>query len=125
MPEDIDPLDEPEEGDVMAGDRRIARTDTALPDWYASDTAYRPVPIVWFAGALIMQVIAQPVLFMVFAVWIGTSPWVTIGVLMLASGIIWHLAMERGLAGSSLGWRMATGIMLAFFFAITALTALA
>ena len=47
------------EDDIMAGERRISRTDTALPDWYVSDAAYRPIPIAWFAGALVLQVLLQ------------------------------------------------------------------
>ena len=113
------------EGDVMAGDRRIARTDTALPDWYVSDTSYRPIPIVWFAGALILQVILQPALFFVFKVFLGASPFVTIAAALLGSGLIWHLAMQRGMATASFAWRCATILMLAFFFLLTALSALA
>lgn len=127
MPDHPGPDEEvPEnEGDVMAGDRRIARTDTALPDWYVSDTAYRPIPIVWFAGALILQVILQSALYFVFAVVFGASPFVTIAAALLGSALIWHLAMRRGMASASFTWRCATLVMLAFFFLLTALSALA
>jgi len=112
------------EDDVMAGDRRIARTDTALPDWYVSDAAYRPIPIAWFAGALILQVILQPVL-AIGATGIGFSRWFAVGLCLLASGFIWHVTMERGMSGASFGWRIATALMLAFFSGITALGLLA
>lgn len=116
---------DPRKEDVVYDERRISRPDSSLPDWYASDTAYRPIPIVWFAGALILQVFAMPAVFLVGAVWLGFPPLVTVAVALLVSGLIWHLAMERGLRGASLAWRFVTGAMLAFFFGITALTALA
>lgn len=105
----------------MAGDRRIARTDTALPDWYASDTAYRPIPIVWFAGALILQVIAQPVLFFGLHFGLGLGSLLTFAFAMLASGLIWHMTWERGMAQASTAWRIATGLMLVFLLSVTAL----
>ncbi len=123
MPEDDYP--DPREEDIVYEDRRISRPDSSLPDWWVSDPAYRPIPIAWFAGATVLQVILQPVLFLVFAVGLGTSPLVTIAIALLASGLVWHLAMERGMAQASFAWRFATGAMLAFFFAIIALTALA
>ena len=126
MPDRSDPEEDLEsDGDIMAGDRRIARTDTALPDWYVSDAAYRPLPIVWFGGALILQVIIQPGVFWLFALIMEASPIITAAVALLASGIIWHLAMRRGMSRAFFAWRFATGAMLAFFFSLTALTALA
>ena len=107
-----------DEGEVMAGDRRIARTDTALPDWYVSDTHYRPIPIVWFAGALLMQVIAQPVVAAI-GWWLLDLPrLIVVGLAMLVSGLIWHHTWERGMHGASRMWQVATALMLLFFFAI-------
>ena len=123
LPEDAEGRPE-DEGEVMAGDRRIARSDTALPDWYVSDTHYRPIPIVWFAGALLMQVIAQPVLVgLTFGV-LGLPQLVVVAICLAASGLIWHFTYERGMAEASAGWRWGTGLMLAFFFGITALSLL-
>lgn len=116
-----DDLDNPEEGDIMAGDRRIAREDSALPDWYVSDAAYRPIPIAWFAGALILQVIVQPTLFMLLHVGFGLGNMLTFAFCMLATGLIWHLTWERGMAQAGKGWQIATAVMLAFFLLITAL----
>lgn len=124
MPEDRDPLAEPEEGDVMAGDRRISRTDTALPDWYASDAAYRPIPIAWFAGALIFQVLAQPAIVFLFWGLLGLPRLIVVGIAMLVTGFIWHHAWERGMHGASRAWQGATALMLIFFFGITALSLL-
>ena len=120
MPDDFGRDDPEGEDDVMAGDRRIARSDTALPDWYVSDAAYRPIPIAWFAGALIIQVILQPTL-AIGATGLGFSRWFAIGLCLLASGFIWHWTWQRGMAGASLGWRSATASMLLFFLAITTL----
>lgn len=124
MPDAQDPLDEPEEGDIMAGDRRIARTDTALPDWYASDASYRPIPIAWFAGALILQVIAQPATVFLFWAGFGLPRLIVVGIAMLVSGFIWHFTWERGMRSASRVWQCATALMLLFFFAITALSLL-
>lgn len=123
LPDDAEAAPE-DDGEVMAGDRRIARTDTALPDWYVSDTHYRPIPIVWFAGALLMQVIAQPVLFGIGYGFLGLPPLVVVAICLAASGLIWHFTYERGMSEASAPWRWATGLMLAFFFAIIAMSLL-
>ena len=125
MPDERDPHVQGEDGDVMAGDRRIARTDTALPDWYASDTAYRPIPIVWFAGALLMQVIAQPVVAWLFWGLLDLPSAIVVGAAMLVSGFIWHHTWERGMHSASRAWQVATALMLLFFFGITAVALLA
>ena len=117
MPDETTPSDK-EEGDVMAGDRRIARTDTALPDWYASDAAYRPIPIVWFGGALVMQVVAIPVIAWLSLALIGFGPIVTTAFLLLASGFLWQFTWERGMQDAAVGWQIATGASLMFFLAI-------
>lgn len=124
MPDEKDEAADANEGDVMAGDRRIARTDTALPDWYASDAAYRPIPIAWFAGALILQVISQPAIVMLLWGWIGLPRLVVVAVALLASGMIWQFTWDRGMHGAPKPWQWATGLMLAFFFGITALAML-
>lgn len=116
---------DPREEDIVYDDRRISRPDSSLPDWYASDAAYRPVPIVWFAGALVMQVIAMPAIFLLCANWLGFPSSVTITAALLASAFVWRLSMRRGLQEASRRWRVTTGLMLAFFFGITALTAAA
>lgn len=123
MPERADP-DEDIAGDVMAGDRRIARPDTALPDWYVSDASYRPIPIVWFAGAMLLQVITQPLL--IGLLW-GTlalpGPVVTM-VSLGASGLIAVMTWRRGMDRAAPAWRVLTIAMLAFFFLLSALTVL-
>lgn len=111
----------PNEGDIMAGDRRIARADTALPDWYASDTAYRPIPIVWFAGALILQVIAQPAIVFVARNMLGLPAIITFAIAVLATCGIGFATWRRGMARAAKGWRIATLTMLAFFLIFTAL----
>ncbi len=35
----------PREEDIYAGERRVSRPDSALPDWHIPDAAYRPIPI--------------------------------------------------------------------------------
>ena len=99
----------PNEEDIMAGDRRISRPDSRLPDWYISDAAYRPVPIVWFAAAVIVQSIALFVLAMVFA---SKNGWFTIGLTTLVTFGILHWAWQRGIKNSAMGWRVATPVVL-------------
>ena len=111
--------------DVVYDDRRISRPDASLPDWESPDTAYRPIPIVWFTSALLLQIFAQPIVFGITRGLLGLSPLVIIAFALIASGLIWHFAMEQGIATASLAWRVATALMLAFFLGITALSALA
>ena len=104
----------------MAGDRRIARADTALPDWYASDTAYRPIPIVWFAGALILQVLAQPLVAWLAWGLLGWPRAYVVALALVASGVIWQFTWTRGMQQAPRVWQVATAAMLLFFFTITA-----
>ncbi|MCH2488070.1 MAG: hypothetical protein MK010_10060 [Erythrobacter sp.] len=109
------------EDGIMAGDRRISRTDTALPDWYVSDAAYRPIPIAWFAGALVFQVLLQPAI--VYLGWAGGSDETFIVLCAIgATGAIWLFTQRRGMAEASLAWRVATIVMLLFFLSITAIS---
>lgn len=124
MPDDFGRGDAEDEDDVMAGDRRIARADTALPDWYASDAAYRPIPIAWFAGALVLQVLLQPVV-AIGALSFGFSRWFAIGLCILATVFVAQVTWTRGMSDARPGWRWATGLMLAFFLAIAVLGLLA
>ncbi|MEE4537720.1 MAG: hypothetical protein V2J51_04415 [Erythrobacter sp.] len=112
----------PREDDIMAGDRRISRPDSALPDWYLPDARYRPIPIAWFAAALVLQVIAQPTIF--FAL-LEQTALATILAGFLASLAIGHLAWERGMARAGAAWKGATIAMLAVVWAVTVLGALA
>ena len=124
MPDDRDDPEEANEGDVMAGDRRIARTDTALPDWYASDAAYRPIPIAWFAGALVLQVVTQPAAVMLFWGLLGLPRLAVVAIALLITGMIWQFTWDRGMHGAPKPWQWATGVMLGFFLGITALSML-
>ena len=104
MPEG-DPYPDPREQDIMAGDRRISRPDTSLPDWYVSDTKYRPIPIAWFAAAILLQTAIVSALFFAFA---GHDGWATLLPAMAASAGIAHWSWDRGLARAAVGWRAAT-----------------
>ena len=121
---DDDIVDSVSEDDIMAGERRISRTDTALPDWYVSDAAYRPIPIAWFAGALVLQVILQPAI--VYLGWAGgSSTGFMLACAIGTTGLIWNLTQRRGMAEASLAWRAATIVMLLFFLAISVIALLA
>ena len=112
-----------EEGNVFAGDRRIRRADSALPDWHIPDASYRPVPIVWFTGALLWQLVGQ-VLLSLPMLWLGTAPLVHIAFALLLTGMIGYRCWERGMETASTGWRVATVIMLSTIAAFVALARL-
>ena len=100
---------EDDDGDVMAGDRRISRPDSALPDWHIPDASYRPIPIAWFAGAFLLQMV---VLFAIFMMLISKNGAFTIGLSALATGAIGKWTWERGMKNASNGWKIATIVML-------------
>lgn len=93
----------------MAGDRRISRPDASLPDWEVPDSSYRPIPIVWFTGALILQMV---VVFAIFLFAINQHGFVTIGLAALATGAIGGWTWQRGMKGAGKGWQLATFVML-------------
>ena len=107
-------------GDIMAGDRRIARPDTALPDWHNPDASYRPIPIAWFAGAFLLQLV---VLFAIFMIFIGKHGAFTIGLSALATGAIGKWTWDRGMSDAGNGWKIATAVMLLVQLAFIALGA--
>lgn len=108
MPESGDFRD-PRKEDIIAGDRRLSRPDASVPDWEVPDTAYRPIPIVWFTGALITQLV---LLFAVFWAFSWASGVITVSISGLVTGVIGAWTWQRGMAGASFGWRMATVIMM-------------
>ena len=110
--------DERADGDIMAGDRRIARADSALPDWHIPDASYRPVPIVWFAAAMLLQLIAITLLFLALITLPGI--W-TLLTMAAASGAIGAWTWRRGMNRASLAWRLATIAAMTALFAFYAL----
>lgn len=105
----------PREQDIMAGDRRISRPDSSLPDWYISDAAYRPIPIAWFAAAVLIQAVAA---YGVFVVLLDANGWITVGLTGLVSIAVYLWSMDRGLASAGAGWRIALGVVLSLQFAL-------
>ena len=116
---------DPREEDIIYEDRRISRPDASLPDWEVPDSTYRPLPIVWFTGALLLQAFGQGILLAISHAWLGLPPALTVAIALLASGLIWQHTMLRGMESASFAWRLALALMLAFFFSLTALTAFA
>jgi hypothetical protein len=96
--------------DVVYGDRRISRPDSALPDWEVPDTTYRPIPIVWFTGALIGTLLALTFLAVVLS---AQSAWLTIVLAILATAAIGWKTWQRGMRYASRSWKLATALMLA------------
>ncbi|WP_066532782.1 hypothetical protein [Erythrobacter sp. CCH5-A1] len=100
--------DEGDEADIMAGDRRIARPDTALPDWHMPDAAYRPVPIAWFTAAFLLQAVMLTFLFVVL---LAKPAWVTIVLSAAATGVLGAWTWDRGMKAAGTGWQVATATM--------------
>ena len=98
----------------MAGDRRLSRPDSSLPDWEMPDTAYRPIPIVWFTGAFFIHLLAMMGIFLALAILGMSTPWLTVPACALAAGLVGKWTWERGMADAGLGWRIATILILLF-----------
>lgn len=114
--------DEDDVADTMAGDRRIARPDTALPDWHMPDAAYRPVPIAWFTAAFLLQMVVLTFLFIVL---LAKPAWVTITIAAAATGVLGAWTWDRGMKAAGAGWRIATAAMLALQLGLVCLGAAA
>ncbi|WP_298466426.1 hypothetical protein [uncultured Erythrobacter sp.] len=108
-----DDYPDPREEDIMAGDRRISRPDSSMPDWYIPDASYRPIPIAWFAAAVLIQTVAISMIFFVF---VAKSGWFTILLAGVASLGILHWSWDRGIGRAGTGWRSATIIVMAIQF---------
>ncbi|MEM1195522.1 MAG: hypothetical protein AAGH57_05415 [Pseudomonadota bacterium] len=93
----------------MAGDRRLSRPDASVPDWEVPDTSYRPIPIVWFTGALVTQC---ALLFAVLWAFSWASGVYIVAISGVATGVIGAWTWQRGMSGASFGWRVATVIMM-------------
>jgi uncharacterized membrane protein len=102
-------MPDPEPEDIMAGDRRIARPDTALPDWHMPDAAYRPVPIAWFTAAFLLQTVMLTFLFIML---LAKPAWVTIVLAAAATGVLGAWTWDRGMKAAGKGWQIATATML-------------
>lgn len=111
---------DPREEDIMAGDRRLSRPDSRLPDWHIPDASYRPIPIAWFAAAFLVQML---VLFALFLVLSGQNGWITIFLASLATGAIGVWTWDRGMRDASTGWRLATIAVLVIQLAFVCLGA--
>ena len=109
MPDKEKDYPDPREEDIYAGDRRVSRPDSALPDWHIPDAKYRPIPIAWFAAAFLMQMV---VLFVIFLVLSTQSGWVTIALSSLATGAIGMWTWDRGMRDAGNGWKIATFLVL-------------
>ncbi|MEP3051777.1 MAG: hypothetical protein ABJP48_02185 [Erythrobacter sp.] len=109
MPDEPKKRPNPREEDIMAGDRRLSRPDSALPDWHIPDAAYRPIPIAWFAGAFLVQMVA---LFAVFIALSAFNGWFTIALSGLITGAIGMWTWDRGMQDANRGWKIATIIVL-------------
>ena len=111
MPDPDPKYPDPREEDIYAGDRRLSRPDSALPDWHIPDAKYRPIPIAWFAAAFLLQMVVLVVIFMVL---LGDSAWITVVLCSLATGALGKWTWDRGMKDAGTGWKIATVLMLLF-----------
>lgn len=72
---------------------------------FLPETAYRPVPIAWFAAAWFVHSLALAVLFMVFS---GKPAFVILASTGLVSLMVLRWTFGRGMAQARLAWRVAT-----------------
>ena len=111
MPDDQEPkYKDPRKEDIVYGDRRISRVDNSLPDWEMPDTAYRPIPIVWFTGAGLLALIVLGAL----TIFLHAQPiWIGVALGAVAVGGIGAWTWGRGMESAGNGWKIATILMLA------------
>jgi len=96
---------DPRTEDVTYGDRRLSRPDASLPDWEVPDTAYRPIPIVWFTGAFLVQAL---IVYSLLPILSGFSGWLTIALAAMATGAIGLWTWDRGMKDAGAPWQAAT-----------------
>lgn len=120
MPEHQFP--DPREEDIFAGERRVSRPDSALPDWHVPDAAYRPIPIAWFAAAFLIQMVTLLCLFVILS---GQPGWVTISLSTLVTAVLARWTWNRGMREAGTGWQIATVAVLAIQLAFVWLGAAA
>lgn len=106
-----DDFPDPREGDIVYGDRRISRPDVSLPDWEVPDTAYRPIPIVWFTGAFLIHLCVAGAILLIIPASLAV---VTIGLAAFAALGIAKWTWARGMRAAGKGWQIATILMLLF-----------
>ncbi len=104
----------PREEDIMAGDRRLSRPDASVPDWEVPDTAYRPIPIVWFTGAFLFHLVIIAAVFVVLGLVGLLTTWLVIPLTAVAAAFIGSWTWDRGMRDAGLGWKIATIGILAF-----------
>ncbi len=102
---------DPRKEDIVFGDRRISRPDASLPDWEVPDAAYRPVPIVWFVGAMFAEFVAIWLIALIF--W-SQATWLVAVLATLLTGAVAHWTWRRGMGRAGVGWKVATMLMFAF-----------
>ena len=116
MPEGEFP--DPREEDIVYGDRRISRPDASLPDWEVPDTAYRPVPIVWFTGAMFAAIFVLGAIAIALSSYHGILTMVVAG---MAVAAIAKWTWSRGMQDADAAWKVATIGMLAVQFGFLAI----
>ena len=120
---------DPRKEDIIYEDRRISRPDVSLPDWHIPDATYRPVPIVWFAAVVVIQMFTLPLMFILFldenSAFSGARGLFFVAFFLLETGILAWWTWERGMKHAAIGWKIATFLFLGGLFALSSYSALA
>ena len=109
---------DPRKEDIVYGDRRLSRPDTDFPDWYMPDAIYRPIPIAWFAAAILLHAV---VITAIAIVLLASSAWLTLGLVIIASIGIYQWAWARGIGGAARGWQIAMAVVMTFHVGLVVL----
>lgn len=89
---------------------------------FVPEGTYRPVPIVWLAGAGFLQIFA---LIFLFVLLFGRPPFYTLAATGLISFSIGRWTFRRGMAQAGRGWRVFTVAVLVLNWAIVSFGAFA
>lgn len=111
-----------EDPSLPPGERPRDREDTQLPESLLPDSQYRPVPIVWFAGAMLVQTAVLAATGLLLAI---AHPYAVIALASLGTGIVGQWTWSRGMKTAPAGWKLATILVLGAQLALVSLLAAA
>ncbi|WP_323801459.1 hypothetical protein [Parasphingorhabdus sp.] len=88
---------------------------------FVPEAHYRPIPIVWFAGAWFIQCFAMMVLFVVL---LSKAQIFTLLTCAIVTYGLWHWTNQRGMKDASTGWKVTTIVALGFNYLVLVLATL-
>lgn len=88
---------------------------------FVPEAHYRPIPIVWLAGAWFLQCAAM---FLIFVVLLTKAQIFTILTCAIITYGVWHWTNQRGMRDASTGWKATTIIALGINYLLLVLATL-